>query len=92
MSSLGVQVGTWANFDFRDATDTRPEEKFTTIWPFLITVFLFYFSLETAEVIFPSYLYEYGRCSKYHDFPDGSASVLPAIFWEMASEPLQALS
>ena len=74
--------------NLRDTADHRPEEKFKTIWPFLITVFLFYFNLETAEVIFPGYLYEYGRCSKYHDFSDGSASILPAIFWVMDFELL----
>ena len=70
---------------FRDTTDNRPEEKFTTVWPFLLTVFLYFFNIETAEVVFSAYIYDYGRCSKYQNFGDGNGAVLPAIFWETAS-------
>ena len=67
--------------NFRDTTDNRPEEKFTTVWPFLFTVFLYFFNIETAEVVFSAYIYDYGRCSKYQNFGDGNGAVLPAIFW-----------
>ena len=70
--------------NFRDTTDNRPEEKFTTVWPFLFTVFLYFFNIETAEVVFSAYIYDYGRCSKYQNFGDGNGAVLPAIFWERA--------
>ena len=70
---------------FSDTTDNRPEEKFTTVWPFLVTVFLYFFNIETAEVVFSAYIYDYGRCSKYQDFGEGKAVGLPAIFWERVS-------
>ena len=78
----GLKVYWWI---LRDTTDNRPEEKFTTVWPFLFAVFLYFFNIETAEVVFSAYIYDYGRCSKYQNFGDGNGAVLPAIFWVRAS-------
>ena len=70
-------------FNFRDSSDTRPEEKVSTVWPFLIAVFCFFFFIETSEVIYATYIYDYARCSEYMNFDQAAGSTLTALFWGM---------
>ena len=68
--------------EHQDTADQREEEDFKTIWPFLSAVFLFFFNIETTEVIFASYIYDYARCSEVAgSFSGSSASQLLTIFW-----------
>ena len=83
--------------DHQDTADQREEEDFKvvypfilililtkTIWPFLLAVFLFFFNIETTEVIYASYIYDYARCSdRAGGFESSSASQLCTIFWGM---------
>ena len=45
---------------------------------------LFFFNIETTEVIYASYIYDYARCSTVAgDFESSQASQLLTIFWGM---------
>ena len=59
----------------QDTVDTRKEEDFQTIWPFLVPVFWFFFNTMTTEVNFAAFIYEYARCSDHAGkFEKSSAS------------------
>jgi len=64
-----------------DESDNRKEEKTTTIWSFLLGIFLYFFTIESSEVIYSTYIYDYARCSVNLDLDSSDGTTLNAIFW-----------
>ena len=66
-----------------DESDLRKEEKPSTIWSFLICIFIYFFTIESSEVIYSTYIYDYARCSENLGLTSSDGAILNAIFWVM---------
>ena len=71
----------YKKFNSSDESDNRKEEKATTIWSFLLGIFLYFFTIESSEVIYSTYIYDYARCSVNLDLDSSDGTTLNAIFW-----------
>ena len=47
----------------------------------MAAIFFYFFFVETSEVVFSTYIYDYARCSKNLTFDSADGTTLNAIFW-----------
>ena len=59
-----------------DESDLRKEEKPSTIWSFLICIFIYFFTIESSEVIYSTYIYDYARCSENLGLTSSDGAIL----------------